>query len=72
MTRYLYLMIGPNAAPVQRHFTDRSAGLKHLFQDAGLDPNTNPDRVWVPGLKQAHIISPTTGCHHYLTEIEIY
>lgn len=74
MNRYLFLKILDDAPLEIKHFTDRSAGLKYMAEQAGV-PLTVMDAYWDNGLCRARmgtINSPDFGPIYWLYQIEIY
>jgi len=75
LRRYLYLKIVEGSPFEIKHFTDRSAGLKHLAERAGSGP-VLPEAFWSDAHKRAHVCSRSLGLgvptDHWLYEIEIF
>ena len=74
LRRYMYMKL-LNDAPIEiKFFTDKSAGMKHFAEGARLG-SIDPNAFWNEELKRATISTmniPSTGCRHWLYEVEVF
>lgn len=70
MKRFLYLKICGGVPYEIKHFTDRSAGLKHMHEQSGT--GTPIEALWSDEWHRAHTFQGLGGIEHWLYEVEIF